>query len=66
MVVWLVTIPAFYAVTLHNGRTGVIPLPASARRVVGAAYDWVPFLAIASYIVVAVLAQLRLDVISYL
>ena len=66
MVVWSVTIPAFYAVTLYNVATGALALPASARRVVGAAYGWVPFLAVASYIVIAVLAQLRLDVISYL
>lgn len=66
MVVWSVTIPAFYAVTLYNVTTGVLPLPASARRVVGAAYGWVPSLAVASYILIAVLAQLRLDVISYL
>lgn len=66
MVVWSVTIPAFYAVTLHNVRSGALGLPASARRIVGAAYGWVPFLAVGSYIVIAVLAQLRLDVISYL
>ncbi|MBC7723732.1 MAG: vitamin K epoxide reductase family protein [Burkholderiaceae bacterium] len=66
MVVWSVTIPAFIAVTLFNVTTGVIPLPSGARRVIGAAYGWVPFIAILSYIVIAVLAQLRLDVIAYL
>lgn len=66
MVVWSVTIPAFIAVTLYNAKAGVIPLPARLRRALGEAYAWTPFLTLLCYIVVALLAQLRLDVIRYL
>lgn len=66
MVVWSVTIPSFIAVTLYNVKSGVIPLPGRLRRALGGAYAWTPFLALLCYIVVAVLAQLRLDVIRYL
>jgi hypothetical protein len=66
MVVWSVTIPAFIAVTLFNAKTGVVPVPARVRRALGEAYAWTPFLALLCYILVAVLAQLRLDVVRYL
>lgn len=66
MVVWSVTIPAFIAVTLYNAGSGAIPLPAKLRRVLGEAYSWTPFLTLLGFIVIAVLAQLRLDVIRYL
>lgn len=35
MVVWAVTIPVFWYVTLHNLRTGHLPVPSSLRRPVG-------------------------------
>ncbi|MCU1406380.1 MAG: hypothetical protein JWQ43_2683 [Glaciihabitans sp.] len=66
MVVWSVTIPLFWAVSLYNLGSGVIPLPAAARRVFRAAYGWLPFITVASYLVVAIVAQLRLDVLSYM
>ena len=37
MVVWVVTITAFWYTTLHNLSTGMIPVPAGLRRVVDAA-----------------------------
>jgi uncharacterized membrane protein len=66
MIVWSVTIPIFWAVTLYNLSSGVAPLPRSAQRLFRTAYGWVPFLTIVSYVAIAVIAQLRLDVISYL
>ncbi|MET3768698.1 putative membrane protein [Marisediminicola sp. UYEF4] len=66
MIVWSVTIPSFIAVTLYNAKSGVIPLPGRLRRALGGAYAWTPFIALLCYIAVAVLAQLRLDVIRYL
>lgn len=66
MITWSVTIPTFFLVTLHNLRSGVIPLPARARAAAQVAYGWVPVIAVICYLVVAVLAQLRLDVINHL
>lgn len=66
MVTWAVTIPTFWVVVLDVLRDGTVPLPAGARRVFGALAGWVPALTVISYLVVALLAQLRLDVISYL
>ncbi|MFV0320201.1 MAG: vitamin K epoxide reductase family protein [Microbacterium sp.] len=64
MVTWLVTIPSFYAVTLHILRAGILPAPPAVRR--GAAWlmSWVPLLAVVSYAVVVLLAQLRLDALN--
>lgn len=64
MVTWLVTIPTFYVVTLHNLRSGVIPAPAGLRRAADRLMAWVPLLAIGSYAVVVVLAQVRLDALN--
>ncbi|GAA3646861.1 vitamin K epoxide reductase family protein [Microbacterium marinilacus] len=66
MVTWVVTIPSFYAVLLHTLRTGALPAPAGVRRGAGKLMGWLPLLAVASYAVVAVLAQLRLDVLGSL
>jgi len=64
MVTWAVTIPLFWAVTLHNAAEG--RFGAATQRILGPAYSWVPAITVASYIVVAVLAQARLDILSYL
>jgi len=66
MVVWSVTIPMFFAVTLYNLQAGNIPTGQRLKRFWSAAYGWVPLLTVLGYIVVAVLAQLRLDVTGYL
>ena len=66
MVTWAATIPLFWTVTLHNLREGNIPVPAGARRVASALYGWVPAITLASYLVVAIVAQLRLDVLGSL
>ncbi len=66
MVTWLVTIPTFLIVTLHNLRNGTIPLPARLRAVADSAYGLIPLIALFLYLVIAVAAQLRLDVINHL
>lgn len=66
MVTWIVTIPSFYVVTLHILRTGILPAPAGVRRAAGNLMGWVPLLAVVSYAIIAVLAQVRLDVLGNL
>jgi uncharacterized membrane protein len=64
MLVWAVTIPLFWALTLRNARAGVFgpgPVPLGARL-----YGWVPAISLAGYIVIAVVAQMRLDVLATL
>lgn len=65
MVVWSTTIPLFWAVTLYNLSQGN-SAAGRARKFFAAAYGWVPLLTLASYLVVAVIAQLKLDVINSL
>jgi len=66
MLVWATVIPLFLAVTLYIVRAGILPLPSPVRRAVGALYQWVPLLTVLCYVAVAVIAQLRLDVLSRL
>jgi len=66
LVVWAAVIPMFLAVTLHNVRSGALGVRGRVRRVLGGAYAWVPFLTLLAYILVAVLAQFRLDLLRHL
>jgi uncharacterized membrane protein len=66
MVTWAVTIPFFYALSLRNLRDGVFTSNEKARSVGAVLYGWVPALTVASYLIVAIIAQIRLDAISYL
>jgi uncharacterized membrane protein len=66
MVTWAVTIPFFYALTFRNLREGVFTNNEKTRFVGAALYGWVPAITLASYLIVAIIAQVRLDVISYL
>jgi hypothetical protein len=66
MVTWAVTIPTFYAVLLHLVRSGLVPAPAPIRRGAETLMGWMPLLAVISYAIVAVLAQLQLDVLGSL
>ena len=66
MVTWLVTIPTFYAVTLHLFRSGLVPAPSGVRRVADTLMGWVPVMAVVSYAIIAVLAQVRLDALNNL
>ena len=66
MVTWVATIPTFLIVTLHNLRSGTIPLPARGRVFAAAAFGWIPIITLGLYLVVAVIAQLQLDVLGRL
>lgn len=66
MVTWAVTIPTFYAVTLHIVRAGLVPASARARKGAATLMGWTPVLTVVSYAIVALIAQLRLDWIGTL
>jgi uncharacterized membrane protein len=66
MATWAVVIPSFWLVTLYNLKSDTIPLPPRLRDAAAAAYTFVPLITLVSYLVIAVIAQLRLDVISHL
>ena len=66
MVTWAVTIPVFWAVTLRNLAAGTIPVPGSVRRAARTLNGWIVILTLACYLVIAVIAQLRLDVLATL
>jgi uncharacterized membrane protein len=66
MVTWAVTIPTFYAVTVHLLRDGLVPVAPRVQRVAGTLMAYVPLMAILSFAVIAVLAEMRLDVLASL
>lgn len=66
MLTWAVVIPLFWIVTLHNLREGNLPASARVRSLARSAYGWIPLITLACYLVVAVIAQLRLDVLGHL
>ncbi|WP_348272755.1 vitamin K epoxide reductase family protein [Rathayibacter sp. VKM Ac-2760] len=66
MLTWAVVIPGFWLVTLRNLREGVFPVPSGVSRFAAAAYGWTPFITLVCYLAIAVMAQVRLDVLSYL
>ncbi|GHD39056.1 vitamin K epoxide reductase family protein [Mycetocola manganoxydans] len=66
MVTWAVTIPLFWAVTLRNLANGILPVPRSIRSAARVLSGWIVVLTFGCYVVIAVLAQLRLDVLATL
>jgi uncharacterized membrane protein len=66
MVTWVVTIPSFYAVVLHVLREGIVPVSPGVRKAAGTLMGWMPLLAVLSYAVIAVIAELQLHVIQSL
>lgn len=64
MVTWAVTIPMFWVVVLHSMRSGAIPLPPAGRRIAGVLFSWIPIITLGCYLIIAVLAQVQLDVLS--
>lgn len=62
MATWAVAIPMFLAVTLHSLQ--LEPLPPVLRRVASLGYSWIPAITVASYLIVALLAQWQLDVLG--
>lgn len=65
MVTWSVVIPSFFVVTLHVLREGVIPRE-RVREIADRLMAWVPLMTIVAFVVVAVIAQLRLNVLAQL
>lgn len=63
MVVWLVTIPLFWSVLGWTLRAGVW---GRGRRFGEIVLSWLPLIVVVDYLVIAVAAQLRLDVIGSL
>jgi uncharacterized membrane protein len=63
MVTWVVTIPTFYAVSLHVLRNGAVPVSANVRRAASRLMAWVPLAAFVSYAIILLLAQVRLNAI---
>ncbi|MEV8238870.1 vitamin K epoxide reductase family protein [Microbacterium testaceum] len=63
MVTWSVVIPSFFVVTLHVLREGVIPAP-RVRHVAERLMPWVPLMTLAAFVVIAVIAQARLNVLA--
>lgn len=66
MLTWAVVIPLFWIVTIDNLRTGRIPTTERFQRFAAAAFGWIPLITLICYLIVAVIAQLRLDVLGYL
>ncbi len=64
MLVWSVVIPMFVATTLYDVREGNLPTGPSVRRAAAALYGWTPLISLLAYVVIAVLAQVRLNVLG--
>jgi uncharacterized membrane protein len=66
MVTWSVTIPLFWVLTLYNLREGHFTANDRVRSIAGTLLGWAPAISVGCYLAVAIIAQLRLDFISYL
>lgn len=64
MLVWASTIVMFWTLTLFNAREGTFGL--RLVRIGVTLYPFVPLIVFASYLVVVILAQVRLDLLAYL
>ncbi len=64
MVVWAATILMFWTLMLSNARSGLFG--PGAEKLGERLYGWVPVLTFGTYVLIAVVAQLRLDVLSTL
>lgn len=62
MVTWSITIPLFLVVVLHTLRMAWVPAP--VRRVASGGFFWIPIVTLLCYVIIAVLAQVQLDVLS--
>jgi uncharacterized membrane protein len=64
MVVWAVVIPMFWYVTAFNLKEGHFGNGRGSREIAALVYPWVWVLVLLSYLVIVVMAQLRLDAIT--
>ncbi|MBK0421462.1 vitamin K epoxide reductase family protein [Leucobacter sp. CSA2] len=61
MVVWSVTIPLFWVTLLRPEAVGDVPVSEPARKRIESLRSWTWVFILFSYLIIAVLAQLRLD-----
>ena len=66
MLVWSVTIPLFLVVTFRNLQEGVFGTGAGVRRVGHVLLTWVIPITVVCYLVIAIIAQVQLDVLHHL
>jgi uncharacterized membrane protein len=66
MVTWAVTIPLFWVVTLRNVGDGTLPTSAGIRRLARVLSGWVVLITLGCYLLIAIFAQLLLDVLASL
>lgn len=66
MVTWSVVIPLFIGSTLWNLKHGVYAVGPKVRAAATELLGWTPVIALVAYFTVAVIAQLRLDVLAHL
>lgn len=64
LLTWAMVIPLFWTLTLENARAG--RLGAALQPLGTRLYSWVPVITVIGYIVIAVVAQVRLDVLATL
>lgn len=64
MLVWLVMIPLFLYVTAFNLKEGNFGNGGASREIAALLYPWVWIVAVLGYLVIVVMAQLRLDAIT--
>ena len=64
MLVWSMVIPMFWSLTLFNAREG--RFGSGLVRLGDRLYGWVPVITLAGYLIIAIVAQLRLDLLSML
>ncbi|MES2170203.1 MAG: vitamin K epoxide reductase family protein [Actinomycetota bacterium] len=66
MTTWAMTIPLFWLVTFHNLKEGVFTSSERVKRVFKQIYGFTPLVTLLSYLLVLVLAQVGLDLLSFL
>lgn len=66
MLTWVMTIPLFLLVMGHTLRSGALPVSPRVRRAAAEGYQWVWVITLGIVVLVAVLAQLRLDLLAHL
>ena len=66
MVVWVVVIALFWYVTVFNLKEQNLPAPGILQQLARVFYPWSWLLAVLCYVIIAVLAQQRLDVVTSL
>lgn len=64
MVVWTVTIPLFWVTLFRPYTVGDIPVKESMQRIFAKLYSWTWVIVLVCYLVIAFVAQIRLDWLS--